>query len=519
MAAPSRTDPALRRLATSVCWPGFRGRIAPEWLLAAIDDGLPGVVYFAQNVDPEDPTGLGRLSSVLRRRGATLLGIDEEGGTVTRLEAEQGSSFPSAAQLGRVDDVEATRAVSRGIGALCAAAGVTIVLAPDADVNTSPRNPVIGVRSFGAATSLVSRHVAAAVAGFHEAGVLACAKHFPGHGDTIVDSHRGLPRVDTPLDELRTGHMVPFDAAVSGGVDAVMTAHIVVPELGDEPATLNPRAIGLLRESGFDGLVITDALDMAAIDDTIGAGEGGVRALLAGADLLCIGNPDNLGPRGERNDEDDFTLVRDAVADALASGRIPRERVEEAAARIAHASETVRKLDAGGSRAALAEARRVAARIASASLAIGEHARAAAPAGDSPLGSPLMIDARARLSAAVAAGSDPLARQLNARRVWAPDPDDARDAVRGSIAPVVVVLDAGAAGAQEAVVAAVRSQRPDAIVIDVGWHAPVDAEPAVPARTIRAGGGGRATADAIARALGWGDADLVVASAGQEALS
>ena len=131
----------------------------------------------------------------------------------------------------------------------------------------------------------------------------------------------------------------------------------------------------------------------------------------------------------------------------------------------------------------------------------------------------MCIRDRARLSAAVAAGSDPLARQLNARRVWAPDPDDARDAVRGSIAPVVVVLDAGAAGAQEAVVAAVRSQRPDAIVIDVGWHAPVDAEPAVPARTIRAGGGGRATADAIARALGWGDADLVVASAGQEALS
>ncbi|WP_372984883.1 glycoside hydrolase family 3 N-terminal domain-containing protein [Microbacterium sp.] len=329
----------LVHLANGVLWPGFLGTEAPEWLLDELRDGLAGVVYFSQNVGE----GLPSLSDeILRANPDALIGIDEEGGNVTRLESAAGSTLPGAAQLGIVDDVEATRASGAELARRVAAIGGNVVLGPVADVNTDPRNPVIGVRSFGSDQKLVARHVQAAVEGLQSTAVAACVKHFPGHGDTHTDSHHALPEISLGIEEFERVHLEPFRAAVAAGVDAVMTAHIVVPAWGAEPATLNPRVLGLLRGWGFDGVIITDALDMAAIRETVGIGEGAARALAAGADLLCIGNPTN---RGEATlpdqDRRDFLAARDGILAAVDDGSLSRERLAEAAGRVSRLGQTL----------------------------------------------------------------------------------------------------------------------------------------------------------------------------------
>lgn len=328
------------RLANGVLWPGFLGRTAPEWLIGALSDGLAGVVYFGQNVGPD----LAALSARIREANPqALIGIDEEGGSVTRLEAATGSTLPGAAQLGAIDDVDATRATGAELARRVRRIGADVLLGPVADVNTDPRNPVIGVRAFGADADLVSRHAVAAIEGIQGGGVAACVKHFPGHGDTHLDSHHDLPRIEMDPAELERVHLAPFRAAIAAGVDTVMTAHIVVPAWGEEPATLNPRVLGLLRDEGFDGVVITDALDMAAIRESVGIGGGAVRALAAGADLLCIGNPTNPGAAAlPDQDERDYRTARDAIVAALRDGSLSRERVAEAAARVGRLAERLR---------------------------------------------------------------------------------------------------------------------------------------------------------------------------------
>ncbi|RAN76391.1 hypothetical protein B5P43_22515 [Bacillus sp. SRB_336] len=332
---PGPPAPAvLARLVNSVIWPGFVGTTVPAWLDRALRNGLAGVVYFSHNIDPDVPEQLPALSAAIREANpSAVVGVDEEGGNVTRLQSRDGSTIPGAAVLGALGDPEVTEAAGRAIGLLCGAAGVNLAIAPVADVNTNPLNPVIGVRAFGSSTALVSAHTAAAVAGIQSAGVGACAKHFPGHGDTVADSHLDVARVDLTLAQLREHHLPPFQAAFDAGVAAVMSAHIIVPELGDAPATLNPRAGALLRELGFEGMLVTDALDMAAVRATVGPGEGAVLALLAGADLLCVGNPLNAYTTG-RDDEACYTEVFDAVYDAVFSGRLPLAVLGAAAGRV-----------------------------------------------------------------------------------------------------------------------------------------------------------------------------------------
>ena len=323
----------LRRLANSVLWPGFLGGEAPDWLLDELRDGLAGVVYFAQNTGGD----VAKLSAQIRDANpAALIGIDEEGGNVTRLEAGTGSTLPGAAQLGVLDDTAATAATGREIARRLREVGVDLVIAPVADVNTDPRNPVIGVRAFGDDVELVTRHVLAEIDGIQSGGVAACVKHFPGHGDTYLDSHHALPVTGASAEELVRTHLAPFRAAVDAGVYSIMTAHIVVPGWGAEPATLNPGLLGILREWGYEGVIITDALDMAAVRETVGIGGGAVRALAAGADLLCIGNPTNPGENALADqDIHDFRAARDAIVEALTDGTLPIARVEEAAARVA----------------------------------------------------------------------------------------------------------------------------------------------------------------------------------------
>jgi beta-N-acetylhexosaminidase len=317
----------LERLASRCILPGFEGPTVPDWVRRRVAEGLGGVVLYAWNVESAEQ--LRRLTDDLHaERGDVLIAMDEEGGDVTRLEAATGSSYPGNGALGVVDDVELTEGVAASLGAELAEAGVNLDFAPVADVNTNPQNPVIGIRSFGSDGALVARHVAAFVHGLQYSGIAACAKHFPGHGDTSEDSHLALPVVAS----IEDAALEPFRAAIDAGVRSIMTAHIVVQALGESPATMSREIIhDLLREElGFRGLVVTDALEMKAITATVGVEEGAVRALAAGADALCIGH--------DLFDEA-VTGVRDALCDAVRGGRLPEERLVEAAGRVADVTE------------------------------------------------------------------------------------------------------------------------------------------------------------------------------------
>lgn len=330
----------LRRLALSVLMPGFEGRTAPDWLKEAIDDGLGSVCYFGHNVSPE-AVATRSLSDDLHSRGLRVIAVDEEGGTVSRLGTHHGSPHLGAATLGVVDDLAATSAVASAIGQDVRALGIDLDFAPVADVDNNPRNPVIGIRSFGSDPRRVGEQVAAYVRGLQSQGVAGCAKHFPGHGDTAVDSHLGLPRIDHDRARLRNVELLPFRAAVDAGVRAVMTAHIVFAAVDpDQPATTSPAALSLLREElGFTGLIVTDALDMRAIRDGMGMGEGCVRALSAGADVIALGNAVFNG--GADGPEGVLREAVSAVTTALRNGRLDPARVQTAAARIARMQDWV----------------------------------------------------------------------------------------------------------------------------------------------------------------------------------
>jgi beta-N-acetylhexosaminidase len=318
----------LTRDALTVLQPGFVGTTAPDWILRRIGEGLSSVGLFGRNI--VDPEQLAALTARLRaERDDVLVAIDEEGGDVTRLEVNQGSSFPGNYALGSVDDVELTRAVARELGRRLAACGVDLNWAPSADVNSNAANPVIGVRSFGADPDLVARHTVAYVDGLQGVGVAACTKHFPGHGDTSVDSHHALPRIDVDLTTLHARELVPFRAAIAAGTKAVMSAHILLSALDPErPATLSPQILtGLLRqELGFEGLIVTDGMEMRAVAATYGIERGSVLAVAAGADAICVG--------GGLADEDTVLRLRDALVDAVRTGELPEERLADAAARV-----------------------------------------------------------------------------------------------------------------------------------------------------------------------------------------
>ncbi|MFJ8541312.1 glycoside hydrolase family 3 protein [Streptomyces sp. NPDC093586] len=339
----SGTD-TLTRDALTVLQPGFTGTTAPDWVLRRLGEGLASVGLFGRNIASAEQ--LAALTARLRaEREDVLVAIDEEGGDVTRLEVRTGSSFPGNLALGAVDDVGLTRRVAAELGRRLAVCGVNLNWAPSADVNSNPDNPVIGVRSFGAGTDLVARHTAAYVTGLQSAGVAACTKHFPGHGDTAVDSHHALPRIDVAASVLAERELVPFRAAVAAGSRAVMSAHILVPALDpDRPATLSRRILtDLLRgELGYDGLIVTDGMEMRAIADTYGIERGSVLALAAGADAICVG--------GGLADEETVRRLRDALVEAVRSGELPEERLADAAERVrALARWTAERADASRS--------------------------------------------------------------------------------------------------------------------------------------------------------------------------
>jgi beta-N-acetylhexosaminidase len=313
------SEGGLGPAAAACVFPGFEGEVAPDWIRRG---GFGGVVLFARNV--RDPEQLGSLTSSLE---GMVVAIDEEGGDVTRLEARTGSSFPGNLALGAVDDVALTRRVAAAIGGELASVGIDLDLAPVADVVVDPAAAIVGVRSFGSDPDLVARHVAAYVEGLQSAGVAACAKHFPGHGEAVGDSHLELPVAEVDLETLRARALPPFAAAVGAGVRAVMTAHVRFTALDREPATVSSPWIDLLRsELGFEGVVMTDALEMEGAGGPAGIEESAVRALAAGADALCLGA--DLSPQ-------QVERVPEAIVEAVLAGRLDEERLHGAAGRVA----------------------------------------------------------------------------------------------------------------------------------------------------------------------------------------
>ncbi|MGE5135871.1 MAG: glycoside hydrolase family 3 N-terminal domain-containing protein [Gemmatimonadota bacterium] len=476
MTAPRR-EGSLARLADAILLPPFPGHAAPRWALHALERGLAGVTLFGPNVATERQ--LAALTRSLRAAAAEpLLAIDEEGGDVTRLAHLTGSPYPGNAALGAVDDVHLTRAVYHALGRDLAGAGINLDLAPSVDVNTAAGNPVIGTRAFGDRTALVSRHAAAAVTGLQSAGVAACAKHFPGHGSTREDTHRVLATVEGGIEAVRSRDLPPFAAAIAAGVAAVMPGHLRVPGLtGGLAASQSAAALtGLLRgELGFTGVIISDALEMRAVSRPDGIPAAAVRAAAAGVDLLCLGR--DLAEEG-------YLAVRDAITAAVRDGGLPGERLAEAAARVA------------ALRASLA-----------AGSLPGQGAAGQGP--DAPRGREVGLAAARRalrLTGTLPALTDPVvvevepAENIAAGRVpwglgpWLPGGSVTRLAAAPGEAPasalaaalaaaagrslIVVVRNAHRSAAAQALVSAVMSQRPDAVVVEMGlpvWQPPARA--------------------------------------------
>ena len=299
------------------------------------------IVYFewAGNLRSADKTA--QLSRGIQRAARdagippVLISTDQEQGVVRRL-GPPATQLPGAMALGATRDPGLAREAARVTGEELRAVGIRQNLAPVADVNTNPANPVIGIRSFGSRPSLVSAMVAEQVRGLQDdAGVAATVKHFPGHGDTNIDSHTSLPTIRHSLDTWWAVDAVPFEAAIDAGTEVVMTAHIAMPALDPSrrPATLShPILTGILREQmGFEGVIMTDSLTMAAVRARYGDRRVPVLALKAGADVLA--DPPQL-PRAYR-----------AVLAAVASGEISEERIDESVARVLRLKQRLGLLD------------------------------------------------------------------------------------------------------------------------------------------------------------------------------
>jgi beta-N-acetylhexosaminidase len=350
---------ALARDVGQLMWLGFYGTAAPPELRRAIGAGDVGaIVVFKRNLviavaghgggiagggaatsggaaiaqEVVDLDALIELHRVLHAAAPAdapiLTTIDQEGGTVARVRAPATQWPPMLAHDGFAEpaDVELAAAVGAALGRELAALGVDVDFAPVLDVHTNPANPVIGERAFGRDAATVTRRALAFARAMEAAGVLPCGKHFPGHGDTATDSHFELPRIDHDLARLERVELAPFAAAARAGMPMIMTAHVVFAAIDpDQPATLSSRVIdGVLRKRmGYDGVVISDDLDMKAIVDHIGVGDAAVRAIAAGCDALLVCR--------------DLAHQDEARAALIAAGERDsalRARIGEAAARV-----------------------------------------------------------------------------------------------------------------------------------------------------------------------------------------
>ncbi|MDR9852733.1 glycoside hydrolase family 3 protein [Paenibacillus sp. VCA1] len=311
---------------------GFHSLVPDDQIKKLIQEyHLGGVIYFRRNIgDPEQVAGLSASLQKLAADQGDLplwIAIDQEGGMVARIDHKKMSRIPGNMSLGATGNPAYSYEVSKISAEELLQVGINMNFAPCLDVNNNPHNPVIGVRSFGEDADRVAEHGAAVIKAFQEKGLSAAAKHFPGHGDTNVDSHMGLATVEHNLDRLQQVELKPFIEAIRGGVDVIMTAHVIFPAIEPEriPATLSRSVLtGLLREDlAYDGIIVTDCLEMHAIAKFFGIGEGAVKAVEAGADVVLVSH--TLSDQIE---------AFEAVKQAVLSGRISEKTIDNAVARI-----------------------------------------------------------------------------------------------------------------------------------------------------------------------------------------
>ncbi|PWY92363.1 beta-N-acetylglucosaminidase [Aspergillus heteromorphus CBS 117.55] len=311
---------------------GFHGLTpSPEIKTLIREYGLGGIVLFKRNIS--DEAQLQSLTLALQEEARSaghehplFIGIDQENGLVTRIAPPVAPQLPGPMALGATNSPELAYKVGVATGEILSSAGINMDYAPVCDINSEPLNPVIGVRSFGDDPEFVGRFASATARGLRKHKVVPTVKHFPGHGDTAVDSHYGLPVIPKTRDQLEQCELVPFRRAAAEGIEAVMTAHISLPEIGDGklPATLSPDVMKILREDmGYNGMVVTDCLEMDGIRATYGTEQGSVLALAAGCDSIMICHTYAVQVA---------SIVR--VCEAVESGEVPLSRLEEAYLRV-----------------------------------------------------------------------------------------------------------------------------------------------------------------------------------------
>jgi beta-N-acetylhexosaminidase len=323
----------VRRHIGQLAMVGFNGHSLPaEVRQIAREFDLGGVVFFARNVqEPEQVADLSRESQALATEIPLWVSVDQEGGRVARLKRPF-TEWPPMQTLGRAGDEALAERFARALATELKAVGISLDYTPVLDVLTNPKNPVIGDRALAERAEDVARLGSSIIRTLQAEGIAACGKHFPGHGDTSVDSHFDLPLVEHPPDRLEAVEFVPFKAAIAADVACIMTAHILIPALDAEhPATLSPAIVdGWLRKKlGFAGVILTDDMSMKAISSRYGLAEASVRAIAAGCDgvLMCAPQPD------------DQLAALEAIIYAVEQGRIPQTRVEDALSRQRKAKE------------------------------------------------------------------------------------------------------------------------------------------------------------------------------------
>jgi beta-N-acetylhexosaminidase len=303
------------------------GHLDAEYEATLRECHLGGVVLFADNIGTPDETRAltARIQELCALPGLpAIVAVDQEGGRVRRLK-DPATAFPSAMAVGATGDPAHAERWGRATARELRALGLNVDFAPVLDVNNNPANPVIGTRSYSEDPAAVARFGVAALAGLRAGGVAATGKHFPGHGDTGTDSHLDLPQIGGDLDRLRAVELPPFRAAIAAGIPAIMSSHIVFPALDPDglPGTLSRRIlVGLLRdELGFDGVIVSDAMNMRAIADRWGVVDGSVRFIAAGGDLV-----EPLG---------DERAIHAGLLAAVESGRIPAAQFAASVRRVA----------------------------------------------------------------------------------------------------------------------------------------------------------------------------------------
>ncbi|GHO95070.1 beta-glucosidase [Reticulibacter mediterranei] len=312
---------------------GFPGPTpSPEIIDLIQRHHVGNIILFSRNI--QNAQQLRRLTSELQRiareaghRHPLLIGIDQENGSVRRLGSDA-TIFPGNMALGAIGSEQMAYKIASAGGHELLELGVNLNFAPVVDVNNNPANPVIGNRSFGEDPQQVARLGSSAVKGWQDAGVIACLKHFPGHGDTAVDSHLALPILPYALQRLEEVELVPFQSGIAAGAAMIMSAHISFPAITHDealPATLSPAILrGLLRDQlGFKGVIISDCLEMKAISEGVGIARGSVLALLAGIDLVLISHLYERQRAGIN-----------AIKAALDSGELPHELLQQAVERV-----------------------------------------------------------------------------------------------------------------------------------------------------------------------------------------